>query len=81
MSTPEIDFDQWDESQDALEAEAMDADPQYAGLADTVEGRGYFPDCRDATPEPPAILDVPSVLRNRARVQRYLATGEWTWAA
>lgn len=50
----------------------------------TPEGMGWEPlkesgDSRDATPEPPAYLDPHFILRNRARVQRYLATGEFTW--
>ena len=36
-------------------------------------------DSRDSTPEPPAYLDPASVLRNRERVRKMLATGEVTW--
>lgn len=36
-------------------------------------------DIRDLTPDPPAMLDPDSVLRNRERVRKMLATGEFTW--
>ena len=36
-------------------------------------------DARDHTPNPPAMLDPASVLRNRERVRVMLATGKVTW--
>ena len=36
-------------------------------------------DPRDFTPNPPALLDVTSVLRNRQRVDLYRQTGAFTW--
>jgi len=56
-------------------------DEELESLADTPEGMGLANsgDSRDATPEPPAYLDPHFILRNRARVQIYLATGELTW--
>lgn len=61
-----------------------EGDPEFESLAASPEGKGWEPlknsgDSRDATPEPPAYLDPHFILRNRARVQIYLATGEITW--
>lgn len=39
----------------------------------------YLPDQRDRTPEPPAYLDPDSILRNRERTRKLLATGDFTW--
>jgi hypothetical protein len=59
-------------------------DAELESLAETPEGMGWEPledsgDSRDATPEPPAYLDPHFILRNRRRVQIYLATGQITW--
>jgi hypothetical protein len=59
-------------------------DAELESLAETPEGMSMVPivgsgDSRDATPEPPAYLDIHFILRNRARVQHYLATGEIIW--
>lgn len=59
-------------------------DEELESLAETPEGQDLEPlvnsgDSRDGTPEPPAYLDPHFILRNRARVQIYLATGEITW--
>lgn len=36
-------------------------------------------DHRDATPEPPAILDIPSVLRMRAMIKDAKTNGDRPW--
>lgn len=41
--------------------------------------RPWSMDSRDKRPDPPAILDPMSVLRNRERTQKFLATGAYTW--
>lgn len=66
------------------ESEEEEIDDELYSLAETPEGKGWEPingsgDSRDGTPEPPAYLDPHFILRNRARVQIYLATGEITW--
>jgi hypothetical protein len=61
------------------EDQEPETDPELDSLEETPEGQGLKPDQRDATRRPPAYLNPRSVLRNRRRVQQYLATGEWTW--
>lgn len=59
-------------------------DSETLSLMETPEGQEWEPmdgsaDTRDMTPDPPAILDPWSILRNRQRVRKFLATGEFTW--
>lgn len=52
-------------------------DPELESLSRTPDA--LYPDGRDATPPPPVYLSPYSVLRNRERTRKYLATGDWTW--
>lgn len=58
------------------EVETEEEDPELESLERSPEGQDWFPDGRDATPEPPAYLDPLWVLLMRERLKRYQETGE-----
>lgn len=60
-------------------ANCNDRDCDGCDPSDWLPEGGETMDARDATPPPPALLDPESVLRNRERVRKLLATGEFTW--
>jgi hypothetical protein len=59
-------------------------DSETISLMETPEGMDLAPiektgDQRDMTRPPPAVLSPHSVLRNRNRARKFLATGEFSW--
>ena len=71
------DHDYWLSRGDDMLEEPEEADADLDSLEQTPEGMGYDP--RDLTPAPPAYLSPRFILRNRERVRKFLATGDFTW--
>lgn len=69
---------------DGCPEDVFPIDSETQSLMESPEGMDWDPiertgDQRDMTPAPPAMLDPHSVLRNRERTRKLLATGDLAW--
>jgi hypothetical protein len=71
--------DAWEDYQLLGGHEEEDVDSETVSLGESPEGQDWKPDGRDATPEPPAYLDLHFVLRMQRRVRRFIETGDLDW--